>query len=290
MITNYSRIIQGCMTWGVWGKKFDNRQMIDAMHHCVDQGITTFDHADIYGDYTTEGEFGNAFAKADISRDTIQLISKCGIQMKGDARAENTIKHYQYNKEYIITSAERSLKKLKTDYLDLFLLHRPSPLMDVDEISEAVAQLKHQGKIKDFGLSNFSPMQTRLFSTTSEVTVNQIEISITERSSLTDGSLDYMVTKGITPMSWSPLGSVFREDTPQNNRIKKKLKELGEKYKATDDQMLLAWLLKHPSNIHPVIGTTNTARITNAAKALDIKLDLKDWFELLEASVGEEVA
>ena len=286
----FSRIIQGCMTWGVWGKQFSQEQMIETMNHCIDQGVTTFDHADIYGDYTTEGEWGNAFAKANISRDSIQIISKCGIQMKGDARAENTVKHYQYDKEYIISSAERSLKELRTEYLDLFLLHRPSPLLDPDEVQEAVSQLQQQGKIRDFGVSNFTPRGIDLVATKSKVSANQIEISITERSSLTDGTLDYMMTHNITPMSWSPLGSVFREDTPQNMRIKNKLKELGGKYDATDDQLLLAWLLKHPANIHPVIGTTSKDRITNAVKAVDINLERKDWFELLEASTGEEVA
>lgn len=278
------------MTWGAWGKQFNEREMIDTIHHCLEQGVTTFDHADIYGDYTTEGEWGNAFAKAEVSRDSIQIISKCGIQMKGDARSENTVKHYQYDKEYIISSAERSLKELKTEYLDLFLIHRPSPLMEPDEISQAVAQLKTQGKIREFGVSNFTPLQTGLIAKTTEVTANQIQVSITERSSLSDGSLDYMMTNGITPMSWSPLGNVFREDTPQNIRIKNKLKELSKKYDATDDQLLLAWLLKHPSKIHPVIGTTNKSRISNAMKSVEINLELKDWFELLEASVGEEVA
>ncbi|RMB63534.1 aldo/keto reductase [Dokdonia sinensis] len=289
-MTKFSRIIQGCMTWGAWGKQFNEQEMIATMHHCLEAGITTFDHADIYGDYTTEEDFGNAFAKADIPRDSIQLISKCGIQMKGEARPENTIKHYQYDANYVISSAERSLKMLQTEYLDLFLLHRPSPLLRPDEVSKAVEQLKSQGKIKAFGLSNFTPAQTDLVRTKTEVVANQIEISLTTRESLTDGSLDYMMTHGIAPMSWSPLGSVFREDTPQNQRIKKKLKSLSEKYNAKDDQLLLAWLLKHPSGIHPVIGTTNKERITNAVTASDIELELKDWFELLEASVGEEVA
>ncbi len=287
---NFSRIIQGCMTWGAWGKQLDTEQMIAMIHHCIDQGITTFDHADIYGDYTTEEEWGHAFAKAKIPRDQIQLISKCGIQMKGDARPENTIKHYQYDTAYIIKSVERSLKKLQVDYLDLFLLHRPSPLMHPDQIAEAVTHLRGQGKIKAFGVSNFTPPQMALIASKSEIAGNQIEISLTERSSLTDGTIDYMMQEDIVPMSWSPLGSVFREDTPQNRRIKNKLNTLKEKYSATPDQLLLAWLLRHPSKIHPVIGTTTKERISNAVKATEIALELKDWFELLEASVGEEVA
>ena len=169
-------------------------------------------------------------------------------------------------------------------------MHRPSPLLAPDEVAAAVSQLKEQGKIKNFGLSNFTASQTALVASSVEVSANQLEISITERSALDNGSLDYMMTNGITPMSWSPLGSVFREETPQSDRIKKALKPLCEKYNATQDQLLLAWLLKHPAGIHPVIGTTTASRITNAVLAEKIALSLKDWFTILEASVGEEVA
>lgn len=290
MTTTFSKIIQGCMTWGAWGKQFNQTQITDMMYHCLDVGITTFDHADIYGDYTTEEEFGSAFAKANISRDRIQLISKCGIQMKGDARPENTVKHYQYDAQYIINSTERSLQALQTDYLDLLLLHRPSPLMHPDEINQAVRHLQSAGKVRDFGVSNFTNNQTALVQVTTPVMVNQLEISLTAHEYMTDGTLDEMMVQGIIPMSWNPLGNVFKEETPQTKRIKKKLARLSEKYDATEDQLLLAWLLKHPSGIHPVIGTATKERVTNAVKAVDIDLELKDWFELLEASTKVEVA
>lgn len=277
------------MNWGVWGRQFTEYQMIDMIRHCLDQGITTFDHADIYGDYSTEEEFGNAFAKAGIERSKIQLISKCGIQYKENARPENEVKHYQYDSAYIIASAERSLRLLKTDYLDLLLLHRPSPLMHPDEIEVAIDQLQSQGKIKDFGVSNFTPSQTALVSTKAAIAANQIEISLTTHASLFDGRLDDMMTHQITPMSWSPLGSVFKEASDQNERIRGTLNTLTIKYNATEDQLLLAWLLQHPSGIHPVIGTTNEARITAATKAIDIQLELQDWFALLVASQGHKV-
>lgn len=139
------------MTWGSWGKQFSNKEMIDLIQFCLEQGITTFDHADIYGSYTNEGDFGNALSESNIPRESIQLITKCGIQIVCEKR-NNKINHYQYNKDYIIWSAETSLKNLKTDYLDLFLLHRPSPLMHPDDIEEAISKLKQQGKIKDFGV------------------------------------------------------------------------------------------------------------------------------------------
>ncbi len=276
------------MTWGSWGKQLAQKEMVSLMHHCLENSITTFDHADIYGGYTTEADFGKAFAESNIKRENIQLISKCGIQYLSDNR-QNTVKHYDYSKDYIIWSAETSLKHLKTDYLDLFLLHRPSPLMHPDEISEAISTLKEQGKIKDFGVSNFTPSQVELVSSAVEVTVNQIEFSLTQHSAMHNGSLDQMLLKGIIPMAWSPLGSVFREDNEQTRRIHKQLGELLNVYNVTEDQLLLAWILKHPANIHPVIGTTNKNRITDSKKAEHIDLKLEDWFKILVASQGHKV-
>lgn len=277
------------MTWGRWGKQLNDSQMVELMHHSLAQGITTFDHADIYGDYSTEGDFGSAFAKADIPRASIQLISKCGIQYMGEARPELSVKHYQYNAKYIIWSAERSLQQLQTEYLDLFLLHRPSPLMEPEEIAKAIDHLKQQGKIREFGVSNFTNSQYNLINTGSHISANQIEFSLTQHSAMFDGTLDLMIMQGSTPMSWSPLGSVFREDNEQTQRIKKALHPLCGKYNATQDQLLLAWILKHPSNVHPVIGTTSPERITNAVKAVEIELEREDWFTLLVASQGHKV-
>jgi predicted oxidoreductase len=276
------------MTWGLWGKQLQKPEMTDMMHHCINNQITTFDHADIYGAYTTETEFGRAFADSGIERDSIQLISKCGIQYMCDNRT-NKVKHYNYSKDYIIWSVETSLSNLKTDYLDLLLLHRPSPLIHPDEIAEAIAILKQQGKIKDFGVSNFTPSQMALISKNVDVSVNQIEFSLTQHSAMHDGTLDHMMLHNIQPMAWSPLGITFKDDTEQTRRIKKQLDELKEKYNATDDQLLLAWILKHPSGIHPVLGTTTRERITNASKALTMDLDLEDWFLMLVASQGHKV-
>ena len=285
---NYSRIIAGVMTWGNWGKKFSKNEMSDLIHFCFDEGITTFDHADIYGGYTTESDFGNALSESKIARESIQLISKCGIQYVCDNR-DNKIKHYNYSKDYIIWSAETSLKNLKTDYLDLFLLHRPSPLMHPDEIASAISQLKQQGKIKTFGVSNFTPSQVEMISKTTDISVNQIEFSLTHLDPMYDGTLDQMITKQITPMAWSPLGSIFKEESEQIQRIKKQLGDLTSTYNATQDQLLLAWILRHPSKIHPVIGTTTKERIKDAVKAVEINLNLEDWFFILSASQGHKV-
>ena len=276
------------MTWGSWGKQFSKTEIIKLINHCVDNQITTFDHADIYGGYTTETDFGNAFAESGIKRETIQLISKCGIQYISENR-NNKVKHYNYSKDYIIWSAEESLKNLKTDYLDLFLLHRPSPLMQPDDIAEAVSILKQQGKIKAFGVSNFTNSQVDLISKSTDVSVNQIEFSLTQHNAMHDGTLDYMMLNNITPMAWSPLGYVFKDDNEQTRRIHKQLGELMGKYNATEDQLLLAWIMMHPANIHPVVGTTDYKRITNATKAIQIKLELEDWFLILVACQGHKV-
>jgi predicted oxidoreductase len=284
----YSRLIAGTMTWGHWGKQFSKKDMIGLMQHCISNNITTFDHADIYGDYTTEARFGEAFKSSGIERDSIQLISKCGIQLQTDNR-KNKVKHYNYSKDYIICSVEESLKHLNTEYLDVLLLHRPSPLMVAEDIAKAITTLKKDGKIRDFGVSNFTTSQMDMIGLRIDIDVNQIEFSLTEHSALFDGTLDYMKTCGITPMAWSPLGSVFKDDNEQTRRIHKQLGKLMDKYNATEDQLLLAWILKHPAGIHPVLGTTTKARLTQSAQAAKINLDLEDWFLILEASQGHEV-
>lgn len=277
------------MTWGIWGNKLSKTDIIKRINHCLEKGITTFDHADIYGDYTTEADFGNAFAESDINRDKLQFISKCGIQYQEKTRNYNKVKHYNYSKDYIITSAETSLRHLKTDYLDLLLLHRPSPLMEPEVIADAFSQLKKEGKVSAFGVSNFTTSQMDLIRKETEISANQIEFSLTQHTAMHDGILDYLTTNKIQAMAWSPLGSVFKEDTEQTRRIHKQLGLLKDKYDATEDQLLLAWLLKHPAYIYPVIGTTNLDRMTKASEAITINLDLEDWFLILTASQGHKV-
>ena len=287
MKTQLSPIVAGTMNWGIWDKKLSTIEMIHLINICIENKISTFDHADIYGSYTTEAEFGKAFAESKIAREKIQLISKCGIQLEGSRK--NAIKHYDYSKEYIIWSAENSLKNLQTDYLDVFLLHRPSPLMVADEIAEAVEKLKKDGKIIGFGLSNFTSSETELIRQKTEVSYNQVQFSATHHEAMLDGSFDYMQVHGIRPMSWNPLGTVFREDTEQTRRLKKVLAELVEKYGVGSDTILLAWILQHPAQVIPVAGTVNIARIQQFMKAVELKMDKQDWFAIWTESMGNEV-
>ena len=286
--TPFSRIIAGTMTWGYWGKNLDKNQMIELMNSCIETGITTFDHADIYGGYTTETAFGNAFGESGIDREKIQLISKCGIQLPSENR-NTKIHHYNYSKSHIIWSAEQSLSNLKTDYLDLFLLHRPSPLMQVDEIAEAIEKLKTEGKILDVGVSNFTPSQTDLIQTKTEINYNQIEFSITHFEAMLDGSLDYMQANGIQPMCWSPLGTVFKKIDEKSVRVKKLATNLSLKYNVEIDVLLLAWILKHPSGILPVFGTADKTRIANLMKATEVEMEIEDWFSLWTESAGNPI-
>lgn len=286
--TLLSPIISGTMNWGVWDKNLTNKEMESTIQLCVENKITTFDHADIYGSYTTEADFGKAFKASKISREKVQLITKCGIQMIAENR-KNKIKHYDYSKEYIIWSVEESLKKLKTDYVDVFLLHRPSPLMQADEIAEAVEKLKSEGKIIDFGLSNFTSSQTELIRQKTEVSFNQVQFSATHFEAMTDGSFDYMQMHKIRPLSWNPLGTVFREDTKKTRRLKKLLSTLVEKYHLGSDTLLLAWILKHPAGVIPIAGTVNVARIQSLIKAAELDLDKEDWFAIWTESMGNDV-
>ena len=289
MSVELSPIIAGVMNWGVWDKNLNTNEMNHLINLFFENGITSFDHADIYGGYTTEAAFGKAWATSKIDRKKVQLITKCGIEHISENRPQNKVKHYNYSKDYIIWSAENSLKNLQTDYLDVFLLHRPSPLLQADEVAEAVEKLKSEGKILSFGVSNFTPSQTELLRQKTEVSFNQIQFSATNYQAMLDGSLDYMKLHKITPMAWNPLGVVFRENTEQTQRLKLLFSKLVDKYHVGSDLILLAWILQHPANILPVAGTINVSRIQQLMKAKSLVLDSQDWFAIWTESMGNKV-
>jgi predicted oxidoreductase len=288
MKTKLSPVIAGTMNWGLWDKNLNTNQISNLIQVFIENGVNTFDLADIYGGYTTEADFGKGFKQSKVKREKVQLISKCGVQYVSESR-NNKIKHYQYDKDYIIWSVENSLKNLQTDYLDILLLHVPSPLMVADEIAEAVTKLKADGKIKDFGVSNFSSSQTELIRSKIEVNYNQIQFSATHYDAMVNGSFDYMQINNIKPMAWNPLGSVFRENTPQTRRLKELLANLVNKYGVGSDTILLAWIMKHPAKIAPIAGTVNVARIQNLSKAVQLDLDKEDWFAIWVESMGHRV-
>ena len=282
---NLSRIISGTMNWGTWGANYSKQEMCQLISESFDSGINSFDHADIYGGYTTEESFGDAFIDTGIKREDVFFISKCGIKYPSEKLPIKT-KHYDYSEDHIIKSVNNSLEYLQTDYLDCILLHRPSPLMDINIIANTVEGLIKSGKIKSFGVSNFTADQMDMFKGKVEILYNQINLSLTHLDHMFDGTLEYMQANNILPMAYSPLGSYFKEG---NDKIKKVVESLKDKYSCTDYQLLISWLLKHPSKVYPVIGTTKSDRIKKSMKSLKIEIELIDWFELLEASVGKRV-
>ena len=283
-----SPIIAGTMKWGVWGANMTAAEMARHIENAVAADVHTFDHADIYGGYTTEAAFGAAFALADVEREEVEFISKCGIRYPPEG-TPHAVKRYDYSAAHIRRSAENSLRNLQTPYLDLFLLHRPSPLLDPCEAVDELERLQREGKIRSWGVSNFTPSQLALVSTCGQPAWNQIECSLTHTDPLTDGTLDHHQVHKIRTMAWSPMGALFTSDSPQTERIQKTIRRLVEQYEAPEEVLLLAWLMRHPAGIVPVVGTTRSERYATLVKAKDLSLSDEDWFALTEASWGHKV-
>ena len=289
---NLSSPVAGCMRWGIWGAGFTTTEYRLMIDECLENGITSFDHADIYGDYTTEADFGRALKDVPLLRTQIQLITKCGIQMLTPNRPHHQLKSYNTSKEHIINSTERSLKNFNTDYIDVLLLHRPDPLLNPEEVAGAIDQLKADGKILHFGVSNFLPYQVDMLQKIVPVEFNQLEISMLHLQPFTNGTLDHCLQHNIIPMAWAPLGGgILTDDThPRYRSIASCSSELAAVYKTGINQILIAFLLAHPANILPVLGTTRIERLLQAKEARNILLRREDWFKLYSAFMGEDVA
>ncbi len=279
----FSRIVAGAWRWNAAsGVNVDT-----LINTSLDAGITSFDHADIYGDYGNQELFGAVLKKNPSLRKKIQLISKCGIMLMSSKHPDTRVKHYDTSKDHILRSVDHTLKQLGTDYLDLLLIHRPDPLMDPEEVSEAFGLLKQNGKAWYFGVSNFSPSQFEMLQKflPFPLVTNQIELSLSKLGPLYDGTLDVLLKYETAAMVYSPLG----EGRLISSNAASALWSKKEKYKATETQMALAWLLRHPARLFPVIGTTKTERIVESAKAIDIDIDRQDWFEMLKVASGNDV-
>lgn len=279
------------MRWGIWGANFNTAQYESLIHQCIDENLTTFDHADIYGNYTTEADFGKVLQNNSQLRQQIQIITKAGIQMLSPNRPHHSIKSYNTSASHITQSLERSLKNFHTDYIDTLLIHRPDILLDVQEIAQVIANLKKQGKVKSFGVSNFTPSQVDLILSATEVEVHQVEISVTHLDAFENGVLDQCQVKKIQAQAWSPWGNgLFEKTTIQHMQILETAKNLATKYETGVNEILLSFLYAHPSNITPVIGTTKMERILQAKNAIQIDLNREDFYKLWSASTSKEVA
>ncbi|HPC96339.1 MAG TPA: aldo/keto reductase [Sedimentisphaerales bacterium] len=287
-----SRIVHGLWRLADWNKsEAETRELLAG---CIELGITTFDHADIYGDYTCESLFGQALAASGIERSSIQLVTKCGIKLVSRHRPAHAIKCYDTTAAHIVASAENSLRNFRADYLDLLLIHRPDPLMDPHEVNDAFMALRSSGKVLHFGVSNFLPSQFELLASKLEVPLvtNQIEYSVMHLDAHADGSLDLCQRLAIRPMAWSPMGGgrLFHDASAQADRLRDVLGRIGRCVGgASMDQVALAWVLVHPAQFVPVLGTGRLSRIRKAVEALDLSLSRDQWFEIWCASTGRDV-
>ena len=259
---------------------------------CLTQGISSFDHADIYGNYECENVFGKALKEMPSLREQMELITKCDIALVSDKFPTRRVKYYDTSPEYIESSVSNSLKNLNTDYLDLLLLHRPDPLMDPAKTGKKLDELIDSGKVRAIGVSNFPSWDWRLLQAhmSHKLTANQIEISLLCRDSFTDGSLANMQLDSLLPMAWSPLGGgeLFGESEAAM-RLRPLLTKLSEAHSCGIDAIAIAWLLHHPAGILPIVGTNNLERIATISRAANIELDRETWFELWTAAAGMEV-
>ncbi|NNE27940.1 MAG: aldo/keto reductase [Saprospiraceae bacterium] len=285
--------VVGTMRLGQWGEKFSTQLYLDFIKACLDLGITDFDHADIYGHYTTESEFGSALKLVPSLRTKMRLITKCGIKMVSPNRPDHRIKSYDSSAEHIKMSVDNSLKNLNTDYIDLLLIHRPDLLMDAQEIADCFSALKLSGKVRYFGVSNFTPSQFELLDSLFPMVTNQVEASPLHLNPFHDGCFDQCQMLGIQAMIWSPFAGreLFQESSNENVvRIKTTAEGLCTKYDCSLDQLVLAWLSQHPSRPVPVLGTSKIERIEKAIKAQSILLTREDWYILYTAATGIELA
>lgn len=282
------------LVWGAWRSSKSPEtdtppKLARLIEGCLELGITSFDHADVYGGYQAEALFGAALREWSGDRHRIELVTKCGIGLVGPARPAHRIKHYDSSAAHIHASLDASLRSLGTDHVDLLLLHRPDPLMDADATAEALARLLQEGKTRAIGVSNHTPAQFDLLQSRLSVPLvtNQIELSLLRPEALLDGTLDHAQRQRIAPMAWSPLGGggLFRQEGPLAAALERAAREHG----LDAGCLALAWLLRLPSRPLPVLGTTRLDRLRGLARAESLALDRQSWFELYQASLGHEV-
>lgn len=256
---------------------------------CLELGINTFDHADIYGGYGIEEIFGEVIKSHSIRREDIVLFSKCGVNLPHPNRPDFRVKHYDTSRDHILNSLENSLRKLRTDYIDVFLLNQLDPLSNLEETAITLQKLKESGKVKNIGVVNYTVFQHQLLSSYLRVPIvtNHIELNLLNTSALDNGQVDYIKQKYMRPLATSPLaeGEIATSNDKIPLLVRRKLEELAPKYGANFESLAVAWLVK--LGALPLIGTTNHDRIRNIVNAFAINLDRQDWYELYSASRGE---
>jgi predicted oxidoreductase len=283
----FSRFAQGFGGAVRWGKS--TQEMLEYVQQCVELGVTTLDNAAIYGDGQCETLLGDALALVPSLRDEVELVTKCSI-----GTWDTSIYHYDTSKAHILWSAEQSLQKLRTDRIDLLLIHRPDPLMDADEVAEAFAQLRQSGKVLHFGVSNFTPFQYDLLASRLNfpLVTNEIQFSAMYLQPWYDGTLAQCQQLRIVPMVWSPLGGgrLFHEETRWAEHIRSEMYAAGKALGGVPlDRVALAWILKHPARMVPILGTGKIERVRSAVQAEYVELSREQWFRIWVASTEKRL-
>jgi predicted oxidoreductase len=285
-----SRVVAGMWRMNEWGMSVEQR--VTLIEQCLALGVTSFDHADIYGGYSVEGLFGEALRARPGLRDQMELVSKCGIKLLSPKRAQHTIQHYDTSAAHIVASAEESLRQLHTDRLDLLLIHRPDPLMDFDEIAEAFSTLKKAGKVLNFGVSNFTRHQFESLNRRIALATNQVEFSPLHTAPMFDETFDGMQDLRIAPMVWSPLGGgrLFTSNDTSAENLRLVIKDIADRLGKPFASVVFAWIMQLPSRPMALTGTGRIEGIAVAVEGANFTLSRTDWFTILRAARGHEVA
>jgi predicted oxidoreductase len=259
---------------------------------CLDQGITTFDHADIYGGYSCEALFGAALRAQPGLKARMEIVTKCDIMLLSDQRPDNRVKHYDTSSAHVQASVERSLHNIGVDAIDLLLIHRPDPLMDHHALGACLDGLIQSGKVRAAGVSNFMPWDLDLLQSAmkNRLLTNQIEIGLMQTRGLVDGQIAHAQRLGLPVMAWSPLGGgrLFGQEAAAL-RLRPALQRIAAAQGVDETAVAIAWLLHHPARIIPVLGTNDMQRIARMQDALRVTLDRQTWFELYSLANGVEV-
>lgn len=287
-----SELVQGYWRLAEWGMTPQQRLTFLKQH--IDLGITTVDHADIYGNYECEQLFGEALKLDPSVRNQIEIVTKCDIKLCGDKFPERKVNHYDTSSAHIYESVNNSLSRLNIEQIDLLLIHRPDLLMDADEVAEAFAELHKVGKVKHFGVSNFTPSQFELLQDRvhKPLVTNQVEINPLNFEVAHDGTLDQLQKARIRPMAWSCLGggAIFTGETAQAKRVREELELIRVEVGANSiDEVIYAWVRKLPSKPLPIIGSGKIERVESAISALSIELTREQWYRVWIASKGHGV-
>ena len=285
-----SPVIAGAWRLAEW--QWTAQQRLAWIEANLDIGVTSFDHADIYGGYSVEALFGEALALRPALRQGLQLVSKCGIKLVAPARPGHQVKHYDSSAAHVRASVAQSLQALRTDHLDLLLIHRPDALADFDELADSFEALRREGKVRCFGVSNFAPHQLAPLHRRLALATHQIELSPLHLDPLHDGVLDQCQDLGLRPMIWSPLagGRLFTADDERARRVRQALQTMAAELQVSVTTLVIAWLQRHPSQPLPILGSRRIEVARDAMAALALRLDAQQWWRIWTAATGHEVA